>query len=236
LAERGFDVAILDVARDEDAEETLTGLKERGARAVFVEADISRLEDHQRVLDSVWGQLGPLSCLVNNAGVQTRARGDMLDVTRESFDRLIDINLRGTFFLTQAVARKMIADDAGDPARPNRSIIILSTANAVIASIDKAEYCISKSALTMTSSLFAARLAPHGITVNELRPGIVHTEMTKDVFDKFEALIQSGAIPQHRWGRPEDIGQTVAAIASGLLPYATGQAFHVDGGLHIRRA
>ncbi len=236
LAEKGFDVAVVDVARDEAAEETLAGLKERGARAVFLEADISKLSDHQRIIDTVWVELGPLKCLVNNAGVQTKGRGDMLAVTSEHFDQVIDVNLRGTFFLTQAVAKRMIEDDAGDSSNPSRSIIILSSANVVVPSILQADYCISKSALTITSTLFATRLAPHGITVNELRPGIVHTDMTADVFERYEAWVKAGNIPHNRWGRPEDIGRTVATIASGQLPYATGQAFSVDGGLHIRRA
>lgn len=236
LADRGFDVAIVDVVEDDAAKESLAGLRERGGRGIFVKADISDLRSHEVIAECVWSQLGPVNCLVNNAGVQTLERGDMLEVSPDNFDRLININLRGTFFLTQYIAKRMIQEDAGDALKPDRSIVILSSNNAVLAMPGQADYCISKSALTMTSTLFALRLAPHGITVNEIRPGITQTDMTLEVFEKYDRWIKEGSFPQSRWGQPEDVGKTVALLATGQLPYATGQSFHVDGGLSIRRA
>ncbi len=235
LAGHGFDVVINDVARDQSAEETLEGIASRGARGAFVQGDIANLNKQERLVSDVWDALGPVSCLVNNAGVQTAFRGDMLNVPPESLDRLLDVNVRGTFFLTQHVARRMIADRSGDLTHPDRSIIFISSGNAVIATPAQADYCISKAGISMMSSLYALRLAEHGIAVHEIRPGIIRTDMTADVFDKYDGWVKSRGFPQARWGEAEDIGRTVGVLAAGLLPYVTGGAYHVDGGMHIRR-
>ncbi|MFT4119665.1 3-ketoacyl-ACP reductase [Bradyrhizobium sp.] len=235
LAGHGFDVVVNDVVRDDSAEETLEGIAGRGVRGAFVEGDIADLDKHESLLAKVWDALGPVSCLVNNAGVQTAFRGDMLNIPPESLDRLLGVNVRGTFFLTQQAARRMIADRSGDMTRPDRSIIFISSGNAVIATPGQADYCISKAGIAMMSSLYALRLAEHGIAVHEIRPGIIRTDMTADVFDKYDGWVQSRGFPQARWGEAEDIGRTVGVLAAGLMPYVTGGAYHVDGGMHIRR-
>lgn len=235
LADHGFDVVINDLERDAAAEETLAGIEAKGRRAAFVAGSVADVDDHERIVSEVWAAFGPLSCLVNNAGVQTAYRGDMLDVPVESFDRLISVNLRGSYFLTQRIARRMIGEPAGDPTRPQRSVIFISSGNAVIATSAQADYCISKSGISMMATLYALRLAEHGIAVHEIRPGIIRTDMTADVFDKYDSWVKAGGMPLARWGEPDDVGRTVGALAAGILPYSTGQAFHVDGGIHIRR-
>ncbi|MBE7416770.1 MAG: 3-ketoacyl-ACP reductase [Ideonella sp.] len=235
LADEQFDLVINDLAHDAAVDETLSGLEARGAKARFVAGDISALDGHEALVESAWSALGALDCLVNNAGVQTKYRGDMLEIPPESFDRLLDINLRGSFFLTQRVAKRMLSEPAGDVTRPRRSIVFVSSGNAVIATAAQADYCISKSGIAMMSTLYALRLAEHGIAVNEVRPGIIRTDMTADVFDKYDGWVKNRGFPLARWGEPEDIGRAVAVIASGSLPYTTGHAFHVDGGIHIRR-
>ncbi len=234
LAEQGFDVVVNDLERDDAAEETLAGIAERGGRAAFVVGNVAALDQHARMVDEA-AVFGPLACLVNNAGVQTAYRGDMLEIPVESFDRLIDVNLRGSFFLTQRIAKRMIAEPAGDVTRPARSVIFISSGNAVIATAAQADYCISKSGIAMMATLFALRLAEHGIAVHEVRPGIIRTDMTKDVFEKYDGWVKGRGFPLARWGEAEDIGRTVGVLAAGLLPYSTGHAFHVDGGIHIRR-
>lgn len=235
LANNGFDVAIIDLERDDAAAETLDGIVQRGRSGVFVTGDIADLAQHERIVREARDALGPISCLVNNAGVQTRHRGDMLETPPESFDRLIHVNLRGAFFLTQRVAKVMRDDDPGDRTRPDRSVIFISSGNAAIATAVQAEYCISKAGVAMMSTLYAMRLAEYGIAVHEIRPGIIQTDMTKDVFDKYNGWVEAGGFPQARWGQPEDVGCTVAELASGRMPYSTGHAFYVDGGMHIRR-
>lgn len=235
LADQGFDVVVNDLERDAAAEETLAGIAARGQRAAFVEGSVADLDQHARMVDEACAAFGPLSCLVNNAGVQTAYRGDMLEIPPESLDRLINVNLRGAFFLTQRIAKRMLTEPAGDVTRPERSIIFISSGNAVIATAAQADYCISKSGISMMATLYALRLAEHGIAVHEVRPGIIRTDMTADVFDKYDAWVKGRGFPQARWGEPDDIGRTVGVLAAGLLPYSTGQAFHVDGGIHIRR-
>ncbi len=235
LAEHGFDVVVNDLISDGSVEETLRGIRERGGRAAFVPGDVAAIDQHARIVDEAWTAFGALQCLVNNAGVQTAYRGDMLDTPVESFDRLIGVNLRGSYFLTQRVAKRMSMEPAGDITRPSRSVVFVSSGNAVIATATQADYCISKSGIAMMSMLYALRLAEYGIAVHEVRPGIIRTDMTADVFDKYDAWVKAHAFPQARWGEAEDVGRTVAVLAAGLLPYSTGQAFHVDGGIHIRR-
>jgi NAD(P)-dependent dehydrogenase (short-subunit alcohol dehydrogenase family) len=231
LAARNFDVVVNDLARTDDTAVTLAEVERHGGRAAFAGADIADTGTHAQLVEGAFAAFGRLDCLVNNAGVQVRVRGDMLDVTEESFDRLIDINLRGTFFLTQAVARRMIAEDAGPHPR---SIVTVSSANAFVVSINRAEYCMSKSGLSMMNKLFAVRLADAGISCFEVCPGIIRTDMTRDAAERYNRLIAEGIAPVRRWGEPEDIGRAVAMLASGDLPFSTGEALHVDGGLHMR--
>ncbi len=179
---------------------------------------------------------GPFTCVVNNAGVQTRFRGDLLDTPVESYDRVNDTNARGTFFLTQRIARRMIGQDATASAPAwKRSIVFISSISAVYAAPTQAEYCISKAGVSMMAQLFTLRLAPHGIAVYDIRPGFVHTDMTADATADKDERIARGDVPIPRWGEPEDIGRAVAVLASGSLPYATGSALFIDGGFNVKR-
>jgi NAD(P)-dependent dehydrogenase (short-subunit alcohol dehydrogenase family) len=232
LAEAGFDVVVLDLVEDEAAAETLAGIRQREQRAAFVTGDIAAIESREAMAEALFSAIGALDCLVNNAGVSVKVRGDLLDVTPESFDRVMGINLRGTFFLTQAVARRMVAEPRG-LEDPPRSIVTISSANAYLVGVDRAEYCFSKIALSMMTKAFALRLGEHGIRTYEIRPGIIRTAMTVVAAAKYDRLIAEGITPEARWGEPEDVGRAVATLAQGLMPFSTGDAFHIDGGLHI---
>lgn len=215
LQAKGFDVVGVD----------LRAFDLPGARTL--QADISRKDDQRRIVEAAGG---PIHCLVNNAGVQVEVRGDLLEVSEASFDRLVDVNLRGTFFLTQAVARRMLEE----PADGFRSIVTISSVNAFIAGTNRGEYCMSKAALTMMVKLFALRLVDAGIRCYEVRPGIIRTDMTKPAAERYDRLIGEGGVPARRWGEPEDVARAVAMLACGDLAYSTGEAVHVDGGLHVQ--
>ena len=232
LAAGGFDVAVVDLTQDADAEETLAAARSHGARAEFFMCDVADLEDHAVLLDRVRSVLGPIDCLVNNAGISVSKRGDLLETTPESFDRLMQVNLRGPFFLTQRAAAAFAAQAH---TGQYRSIINISSANAYAASINRPEYCLSKAAITMSTRLFATRLADSGVGVFEVRPGVIRTAMTKVAEAEYDRRIEAGLSPIRRWGQPEDIGRAVAALASGAFSFSTGDAIHVDGGLHIQR-
>ncbi|WP_426955461.1 3-ketoacyl-ACP reductase [Muricoccus radiodurans] len=233
LAERGFDVAIADVERDAAAEETLAGLSARGARGVFLPADVAAIETHEALLDGVGEAFGRLDCLVNNAGVSTLALGDLLEVTPESYDRVFAVNTRGGFFLAQAAARRMLR--AAAPETP-RSIVFVTSANAVLVSHNRGDYCMSKAGASMAARLFAARLGEAGVAVHEIRPGYIATDMTARARERYDGLITEGATPIRRWGQPEDVGRAVASLAAGDIPFTTGAAFTIDGGLQLHRA
>jgi 3-oxoacyl-[acyl-carrier protein] reductase len=232
LAAAGFDLAMIDIVEDEAARETVAGVAARGAQAAFLRGDIADLGGHGALLDAVYRTFGTIDCLVNNAGVSVAQRGDVLDVTPESFDRVVGINLRGTFFLTQAAARRMVGESRAEGAPP-RTIITISSVNAWVVGPDRAEYCIAKTGLTMMTKILALRLAPHRIFTYEIRPGVIATDMTAVARQKYDRLIGEGLAPIARWGTPEDIGAAAAALAGGALPYATGDAYHIDGGMHI---
>jgi NAD(P)-dependent dehydrogenase (short-subunit alcohol dehydrogenase family) len=231
LAGAGFDLVINDVARDQDAEDTLAALGERGARAIFIAADIADLGAHAHLVDGALGAFERLDCLVNNAGVSAASRGDLLDVTAESYDHCLNTNLRGPFFLTQRVAREMLARPA--PTSPPRSIITITSVNAEMVSINRGEYCISKAGASMLTRLFGLRLAEHGIGVYEIRPGVIRTPMTAPVAEQYQRRIDDGLVPIARWGEPDDIGRAAATLATGGLPFSVGQAVYVDGGLNL---
>lgn len=234
LAAAGMDVAIASIESEEDAAATLDAIRGTGRKALYRQFDVSRIDDHQQLLGQIRAELGGVTCLVNNAGVTSLRRGDMLDLGLESFDRTLGINLRGTFFLTQCVAQEMLAAAATRVER-YRSIINISSANAEIVGPDRADYCISKAGLSMMSKLFAVRLAEADIRVFEVRPGIIRTAMTEPASSKYDALISAGGVPLRRWGTPTDVGQTVAALAAGRLPFSTGEIINVGGGLHLHR-
>ncbi|HYF09271.1 MAG TPA: 3-ketoacyl-ACP reductase, partial [Acetobacteraceae bacterium] len=195
--------------------------------------DVADLAAHAALAEAAWSRFGGLECLVSNAGVGAMRRGDMLDLAPESWDRCFGINTRGTFFLAQAVARRMVAP--GAPRRGARSLLFISSANAFMAAHDRAEYTASKTATSMVAKLFALRLAEDGIAVHDIRPGVIRTEMTAPVAPRYEERIAAGLSPIRRWGEPEDVGRAVALLASGALPFSTGDSFHIDGGLHVHR-
>lgn len=229
LAARGYDVAITDLDDDVDAALTLRAIEERGARALFVRSNLRDVGAHAEVVERVLAWCGTLDCLVNNAGIGSPSRGDLLAVTPDAFDSVLDVNLRGTFFMTQVVARHML----DHPSRHPRSIVTVSSVSATMASPERAEYCLSKAALPMMTKLFALRLAAAGIPVFEVRPGIVRTPMTEGVAQKYEARLRDGLVPMSRWGEAEDVAKAVGELAAGALQFATGSVLHVDGGLSI---
>ena len=230
LAENGWTVAINYRSDQSAAEATLETVQKAGGDGFLVRADIGDLSQHEALLQTVLQKAGTLNLLVNNAGMAPRIRADMLEVSVESYDEVLNANLRGAFFLTQRVARAMIDLK---PAAPQ--IINITSISAVTASPNRAEYCLSKAGLTMMTALWAARLAEFGIGVYEIRPGIIETDMTAGVHEKYDQMIAAGVFPIPRWGKPDDVGKAVLAIASGLFPYSTGQIFNVDGGFHIPR-
>jgi 3-oxoacyl-[acyl-carrier protein] reductase len=235
LADGGFDIVVNDIVEDEAVGDTLSGIESRGGQAMFLRGDVGDLAGHAALTSAAWEGFGGIDCLVNNAGIQVAVRGDLLDTTAESWDRLLSTNLRGPFFLTQRIARLMIATPPRRGQGGRRVIVNIASINSERASIDRGEYCISKAGVSMMTSLFALRLARHGIAVNEIRPGIVRTDMTAPVKDGYDRQIAGGLVPIARWGEGEDIGRAVAALASGAFPFTTGEALHVDGGLHIGR-
>ena len=234
LARMGFDIVMADVVLDGVARQAMQEINAHGAQCKFVVADIADVEARFETTENLFDALGRVDTLVNNAGVQVTVRGDLLDVSPESYDRVMGINLRGTFFLTQAVSKRMLAASS-TPTPQHRSIITISSANAYLVGPDRPEYCFSKMSLSMMTKAFALRLGQHGIATYEIRPGIIRTAMTLPVREKYDAWIAGGLTPLARWGEPEDVGQTVATLARGLMPFSTGDAFHVDGGLHIQK-
>jgi NAD(P)-dependent dehydrogenase (short-subunit alcohol dehydrogenase family) len=236
LAKDGFNVLLNDLDDGhvcEALKEVSSQLGELGAESEVVLADIGELASHVRMIHAAVERWGRADCLVNNAGVGVMRRGDLLDVTPESFDRCILINTRAVFFLSQLFGKHLLAQ--GQIGAQHRSIINITSSNAVAVSISRGEYCVSKCASSMTTRLFAARLAESGIGVYEVRPGIIETEMTLPVKEKYDSLIAEGFVPARRWGYPADVAVTVRAMATGQLPYTMGQAITVDGGLTVPR-
>lgn len=205
-----------------------------GARFLPVAGDVANLDAHEGMLSAVIDHFGRIDLLVNNAGVAPEPRLDVLETTPASFDRVLAINLRGPFFLTQRVAAQMIAQVQAAPAAKPK-IVFITSVSAYMSSPSRAEYCLSKSALSMTAAIFAERLAEYGINVYEVRPGIIKTDMTAPVVSKYDRLIEEGLIPQRRWGLPEDVGRAVAALVAGGFDYSTGAVIEVSGGMNLRR-
>lgn len=247
LAQQGYDL-VVNYARDAAAARqtakdcVAAGKAETNVRAEVCQADIGVSQDRDRLVEFTRGTFGRIDLLVNNAGVAPAARVDLLEASEESFDRLININVKGPYFLTQRVARWMIhqvrdgaaPDSKTLPVRRPR-IVTISSVSAYTASVNRGEYCVAKAALSMLTPLFATRLAEHGINVYEIRPGIIATDMTGPVKDKYDRLIAEGLTPIQRWGTPADVAKAVVAIALDLLPFSTGEVINVDGGFHLRR-
>ncbi|WP_309133492.1 3-ketoacyl-ACP reductase [Cellulomonas sp.] len=240
LVADGFAVSIL--ATREEPTDVLEELREAAgdpALVRYVRGSVADLDDHRRYVDDAVDAWGRLDLLVNNAGVAPSVRADLLEATAESFDRVLGINLRGPYFLTQEFARRVIElrgplDALPEPpAGPVATVVNVSSISATTVSTNRGDYCISKAGVGMATQLWAARLGPEGVVVYEVRPGVIATDMTAGVTGKYDALIEQGLAPVNRWGRPADVAGAVSVLASGQTPYSTGEVFHVDGGMHI---
>jgi NAD(P)-dependent dehydrogenase (short-subunit alcohol dehydrogenase family) len=233
LAAEGFELALCGVRDEAQVADVLAALRAGGAAVRYFRAEISSREDRERLVAGVREAFGRLHLLVNNAGVAPAVRADLLESGEDSFDRLLSINLKGPYFLTQAVARWMT--EQKQQAGFEAAIVFVTSMSAEAATPNRGEYCVSKAGLAMTARLFAVRLAAAGIPVYEVRPGIIHTDMTAAVAEKYDRLIGEGLIPQGRWGEPEDVGRVVASLARGDCAYSTGAVIMVDGGITIPR-
>lgn len=234
LAREGWSLAVCGVRDAKLAKAGLDALFETGADVLYVQADVSKGADRGLLVEDTLEKFGQVNLLVNNAGVAPRVRADILDATEESFDDVMGINLRGPYFLTQRVAKEMIAQRKKHPDS-TAAIVSVSSISATVASPSRGEYCISKAGVSMATQLWAVRLAEFGIHVYEVRPGVIKTDMTSAVEAKYDKLIAEGLVPQGRWGFPDDVGKAVAMLARGDLPYSTGQVVMVDGGLTLPR-
>lgn len=208
--------------------------REAGVSFLPLPGDVADLDGHEALVRAAVERFGSIDLLVNNAGVAPLQRRDFMDTTPESYDRVMGINLRGPFFLTQLVARHMVEAGTGH-APPLPAIIFITSISADTSSPDRGEYCISKAGLSMLARICAHGLASRGIMVYEVRPGVIRTDMTSGVQEKYDALIAQGLIPQDRWGEPEDVARAVAALARGDFAYSTGSVFEVSGGMNIKR-
>ena len=235
LAENGFRLALTGIRPEKEARQAVKKLK---TEAIYFQQDLADLNNHKPLIDKVYQQLGGLDSLILNAGIAPATRSDLLDMTPESFDRVVAVNLRGSFFLAQAAAREMLsrpAASASVPAPGFRSIIFITSVSAKMVSTMRGEYCISKAGAAMAVQLLAARLAAENLCVYEIRPGIIATDMTKGVEEKYNQAIADGLVPAGRWGKPQDIGKAIVPIAQGLMSFATGSVLTLDGGLSIHR-
>ncbi len=206
---------------------------EKNENFVYVQGDLSKSTDRERLVNEAVKSFGKIDALVNVAGVAPKVRADLLEMTEESYDFVMDINTKGTLFLTQLAAKQMISQRKADEICGY--IVNISSMSAYTSSVNRGEYCVSKAGVSMITKLFADRLAPEGVIVNEIRPGIIKTGMTEKVKEKYDNLIGGGLLPLKRWGTPEDIADAVYVLCSGQLPYVTGQSIDVDGGFHIQR-
>jgi 3-oxoacyl-[acyl-carrier protein] reductase len=234
LVASSFDLAMTGRRDAVEVASAMGELKTSGTEAIYYQSDVADLTGHVKLLDEIRSRFGRLDVLVNNAGVAPLVRADILEATPESFDRLIDINLRGPYFLTQAVARWMVEQRKNDPIFRG-CIVNVSSVSATAASTNRGDYCMSKAGVAMATQLWAVRLAEFGIDVYEVRPGVIATDMTAGVKEKYDAMIANGLTVERRWGTPGDVGKAVAMLARGDLPYATGQVLLVDGGMSLKR-
>jgi len=235
LARAGFGVTINFAQNKAAASETLRLVRSAGGTGHLVLGDVAAARDRRRMVAAAVARFGRIDLLVNNAGVGPRLRTDLLEAGEESFDRLCAINLKGPFFLTQLVARRML-DQVPDAAGMRGRIVTITSISAYTSSTDRGDYCMVKAGLSMMTKLFADRLAADGINVYEIRPGVIATDMTSGVKDKYDRLIfEQGITPIRRWGTPEDVGRAVRAVAEDRFPFSTGMAFDVDGGFHLHR-
>ena len=218
LANAGWSIVINDVGSEDNQAQTLALVKAEGVEGVTIQGDITKSEDRQRIVDCAIDTFGRIDMLVNNAGVGPRVRMDMMEMSEESMQNVLGVNLYGTFFLTQLVANKMI-ELIAEGTMADGKIVNISSISAYTSSTARAEYCISKAAVSMSTILFADRLAEEKINVYEIRPGIINTPLTEVVKDKYDKLIAEGITPIKRWGEPQDIGKAIVAIAKDYFPF-----------------
>jgi 3-oxoacyl-[acyl-carrier protein] reductase len=228
----GYDVALAGTRADEQSEAARSAVSNHGAKTAFFAFDIADLTSHDAVLDGIEKRFGRLDCLVANAGIGAPVRGDLLELAPQNFDAVMAVNLRGTVFLTQNVVRRMLAAPMTDGAR---SVLIVSSVSAELASPERADYCMSKAGLAMWTKSLALRLAGTQIGVYEIRPGIIRTDMTAKAAEKYDRLIGEGLVPARRWGEGTDVASVAVALASGAFAFASGTVVNVDGGLAIPR-
>ncbi len=238
-AQLGYSVVINYAGNQTAAEETAVACSRARVQAsqVFVplQADISNSEQRRKLVNSVFAEFGRLDALVNNAGIAPKVRADLTEVTEESFSEVLQINLQGSFFLTQLVANRWLSDTSPSLLPHGHKIIFISSVSAESVSVNRGEYCVSKAGLSMVAKLWAARLAAEAIQVYELRPGIMLSDMTSAVKAKYDALLETGLVPQRRWGTPEDVALAVGSLLSGHFPFSSGSVITIDGGLHLHR-
>ncbi|MEL7587197.1 MAG: 3-ketoacyl-ACP reductase [Prolixibacteraceae bacterium] len=234
LAKAGFNLAVNGMRREPEVRPVLEELSRYDVQVIYVRGDVSQKESRLQMADATLNKLGKINVLVNNAGIAPEERKDILEATEESFEQLLHVNLQGPYFLTQLVANRMIETKRQSP-QEFCCIINVSSVSATVASVNRGEYCISKAGIAMATRLWAARLGEFDIPVYEIQPGVIQTDMTAGVQEKYNRLFQSGMAIQKRWGLPEDVGRVAAAMATGALPYSTGQVVLVDGGMTIQR-
>lgn len=234
LLKNGFNVAVNGVRDESQIGDVLTDLRKIGPEVVYLQGNIAETDSRKALIDGMKTAFGRMDVLVNNAGVAPNVRLDILEATEESYDRVMEINLKGPYFLTQLAGQWMI-EQTKSVSDYSPSIININSISATVASPGRGEYCISKAGLAMSTQLWAVRLGEFGIPVYELRPGVTRTDMTSGVKEKYDKLIEDGLLVQQRWGTPEDVGKAAASLARGDFSYSTGQAIMVDGGLTLNR-
>lgn len=234
LAKAGFDLAINGVRDEAEVQVALEELRQLGAEVLYCQGDVGKEASRKAIMDKIRSHFGRLNVLVNNAGVAPKERKDILEATEESFDYVLGTNLKSSYFLSQAAANWMIEQKGADDGFEG-AIINVSSISATVVSTNRGEYCVAKAGMSMATQLFAARLGEYHIPVYEVRPGVIATDMTAKVTEKYDKLIAEGLMVQPRWGLPEDVGKAVAALSTGSFPYSTGQVIMVDGGMTIPR-
>lgn len=234
LAKDGFNLAINGVRDEANAADALNELRNLGAEVVYCQGSVANAADREAIIEKAYAVFGQINVLINNAGIAPRVRLDVLETTVENYQEVMTTNLEGPFFLTQAIAKRMAHAKQNNHAF-EAAIIFVTSISATVTSVNRGEYCISKAGLAMTNQLFAVRMAEYNIPVYEIRPGIISTDMTSKVQEKYDNLFQSGIALQPRWGTPDDVGKAVASLTRGDFPYSTGQVINVDGGMLIDR-
>lgn len=234
LAKAGFNLAINGVRPEESVGPVLEELQETGVEVIYAQGNVAKKEEREQIFQKVIAEFGQLNVLVNNAGVAPRERKDILEASEEIYDEVMEINLKGPYFLTKLFANHMMEQKMENPDF-QCCIINVSSISATVASVNRGEYCISKAGIAMATKLWAARLGEFDIPVYEIQPGIIKTDMTSAVTEKYDKLFAEGLSIQKRWGLPEDIGKVTVSMATGMMPYSTGQVVVVDGGMTIQR-